>query len=131
MPSRFSRLPEPLAVGPADVSVLVQEPGSGAVILDADVVLEISGPGPALRISAGAGTNRLLQSALVDLPTPGVWRLGVTVRRGAAVSRVSCDLPVSAPASRLSAVWPFLAIPPVAVALFALRGALAPRRRRR
>jgi hypothetical protein len=118
--------PEPLAAGAADISVLVQDRVSGEVVLDAEVTLELSGPGPARAIAAGAGANRLLKAAVVDLAPAGLWTLGVAVRRGAAAARVSCELPVGAPASRLSAIWPLLALPPLAVVLFALR----PRRKR-
>ena len=120
--------PEPLAAGPIDISVLVQDGASGDVILDAAVGLELSGPGPARTVAARAGANRLLKAAVVDVEIPGTWNLAVTVRRGGAVARVSCELPVAVPASPLTAIWPFLAIPPFAVTLFALRGVVRRRR---
>ena len=122
--------PEPLAAGPVDVSVLVQVQASGEVVLDAvvDVVLTPPGGGPDLHAKAVSSRNRLLREAIVTLPAPGTWRLDVVVHRGGASGTVSADLPVEWPASRMFAIWPFLAVPPVAVVLFALRGRLRRRR---
>jgi hypothetical protein len=123
--------PEPLVAGPADVSVLVQERDGGAIVLDADIVFELRGPGGKERaVAAGPGTNRLLESAVVTLATPGDWLVSVSVRRAGESARVSCPLPVGPAPSRLAGLWPLLAFPPFGVALFALHGALASSRRR-
>lgn len=118
--------PEPLAAGPADISVLVQDRSTGAVLLDARVQLALRGPDARSAAVADArpGANRLLKAALVTLDRPGQWSLRVFVHRGGETAQVSCFLPVVAPASPASAAWPFLALPPLAVALFALRGAI-------
>ena len=122
--------PEPLAAGPADVSVLVQDRRTGAVLLDASVEIALAGPAGVapLVVEAGPGTNRLLKSAAIAFDRPGTWRLEVVVRRAEETQRVACPLPVAPPASPLGSAWPFLAFPPVAVALFALRGAIRRRR---
>ncbi len=119
--------PEPLRVGRADVSVLVQRQGSGEVLLGATVELRLQGPDGAqqtLPASHAVATNRLLQSALVELPAPGRWRLEITVD---GQPTVACDLPVG-PRSRLVADhWIPLALPPVCVFLFAWRARLSAR----
>jgi len=122
--------PEPACAGPVDVSVLVQDPASGDAVLDAAVEVVLTSPerGPVLRANAEPGRNRLLHEAIVALPAPGTWRLDVVVRRGDASGTVSTVLPVEPPASRVLSIWPFLAVPPLAVALFALRGRLRRRR---
>ena len=118
--------PEPLTAGPADVSVLVQDRVSGEALFDARVEIELHPPGAVRgRITAAVpGANRLFQAAVVELATPGDWGLGVAVSRAGATGQVSCVLPVGAPASRLPAIWPFLAAPPLGVALYAIGGAL-------
>lgn len=118
--------PEPLAAGPADISVLVQDRQSGAVLLDAAVEIRLAGPAGTAPVFASAvpGTNRLLKAAAVALDRPGPWNVEVVVRREGETARVTCPLPVSPPVSRLASAWPFLAFPPAAVALFALRRAI-------
>ena len=113
--------PDPLTAGPADLSVLVQEVSTGAVILDAAVELRFRFPGePSPRtMAAVGGTNRLLESAVVELDTPGDWSLEVSVRRGSEAVVVSCVLPVGPRASRAARVWPYVAAPPLLVTLFA------------
>jgi hypothetical protein len=126
--------PEPLRVGVADVSVLAQRRDSGEALLDAEVTLTFSPPEgepftlPATRARA---TNKLLHSARVDLPVAGVWALSVTVRRGGDVASVAGELPVAPAASRLAALAPGLALPPIAVILFACHQMLKDRRRSR
>ena len=113
----------PVSAGPVDVSVLVQDRASGEALLDAAVAVTLTPPGgaPVLRAEALPGRNRLLREAILALPEPGDWRLDVQVRRGGASGTVSALLSVEPPASRVAAIWPFLAAPPLAVALFALR----------
>jgi hypothetical protein len=121
--------PDPLRAGRADVSVLVQDRASGEVLLDAAVALSLRGPdGQTHALEAVSGTNRLLKAAVVDLPVAGAWELEVSVRRAERVTTVSCELPVGPPVSGLAGIWPLVAIPPAAIALFVLRGWLRPRR---
>ena len=124
--------PEPLSAGPADVSVLVQDRASGEVRLGAQVELRLRGPDSAAvqALAASPGVNRLLKAAVVDLSAPGDWSLEVTAREGGLPSQVSCVLPVAARATRLAGVWPLLAFPPLAVALFGVERTLRARRKR-
>jgi len=123
--------PEPLAAGPADVSVLVQDRTTGEVLPDASVEIVLAGPGGGARTirAAGPGTNRLLRAAALSFDRAGSWGLEVVVRRGIETGRVACPLPVGPPGSPLGGVWPFLAFPPAAIGLFALRGAIRRRPR--
>jgi hypothetical protein len=126
--------PEPLRVGSADVSVLVQRRDSTAVVLDASVELRVRAPDAATRMLAAShalATNRLMQAAPLELPAAGRWELDVTVGQGSDVATVSCELFVEPPAPRLFARWPPLALPPLAVALFIWRDRLLRRRARR
>jgi len=125
--------PEPLAAGRADVSVLVQDRASGEAVLDADVTLELLGPGgTASVVTAGRhARNRLFYGSDVEL-APGEWIATARVRRGAseAVVRASFDVRDSRRALR-GAAWPYLSIPPFAVALYAANRGLRNRERKR
>ncbi len=112
-----------LATGMADISVMVQEAEGGRPVVDARVSLLLSnddGSAIAADATREQAQNRLLYAALVDLASPGSWALRVTVDRGADSVTVATTIPVAPPSPSLLAYWPYLAIPPVAVALFAV-----------
>jgi len=122
--------PEPLRVGRADVSVLVQRKANGEVLLGAPVALRLVGPDGAeqtLPASHAMATNRLLQSAQVELAAPGRWQLEIMVDREATVA---CELPVAPRLRPIADHWMALAVPPVCVFLFAWRARLSERLRR-
>ena len=129
---------------PTDITVMIQSRDSGEVVMDADVELGFVPPvgvsfnpndlicGSRGRIPVGLqgrptgfsathaqAANKLLYGASVMFPGAGNWQLRATVRRGSEAASASCVLPVSAPPSRLAAVWPCFALPPLAIALFA------------
>jgi hypothetical protein len=121
--------PETLRAGPIDTSVLVQDRETGRVILDAMVNL-------AFQPAAGAGsryqgrathvqaTNKLLQAVTIDIPAAGWWTIQISVSRDGAQAVVATKLLVLPAAPRLAAIWPFVILPPVAIALFALHQTL-------
>ena len=124
--------PEPLTAGPVDVSVLVQDRATGETILDAEVVLELSGPG-GLVLSAPAGRharNRLFYGTIMSL-TPGSWTAAARIRRGHSAASVRATLDVGGSAPGPIRTWPWLSIPPVAVALYAANRGLRRRERAR
>jgi len=125
--------PEPLRVGIADLSVLVQRQPGGEPVLDAEVELRLEGPpGEApieLRATRSEATNELFYAARVELHAAGIWRLRVSVRSAGETAAVEGELPVGPPPLRLFELWPYLALPPAAVAIFALREWLVRRRR--
>ena len=126
--------PEPLSAGPTDVSILVQERESGEAILDAAVTVELSGPGGVTaRVPAGHhARNRLFYGTAVDL-APGAWTVTARIRRGTAEaeSRASFEVGTSRPRATERWPWPYLTLPPLAVALFAANRGLRNRERRR
>jgi hypothetical protein len=77
--------PEPLRVGAADLSVMVQSREGGAPVLDAEVELRLEGPPPERPIQVRAtreqAANKLLYAASVELPAAGTWRLRATCPR--------------------------------------------------
>jgi hypothetical protein len=138
--------PETVSGGLTDVSVLVQSEKNGEVILDADVTLSLIPPEgvarnesdpfcssftgvtvsqPAtnsltVRATREQAYNKLLYAALFKLDTPGNWRLNGTVSHNSDAARFDCLLPVTTASPKLSGLWPCLAFPPIAIALFAL-----------
>jgi hypothetical protein len=128
------------------VSALIQERGTGNVVLDADVSFTLSPPDgltakqlgglcgfstAAMRLAEGMynpasvratreqASNKLLYAAPLELYAPGDWKLHVLVSRGTETARFDCRLPVTVSSGRLTGVWPYLALPPLVVALFA------------
>jgi hypothetical protein len=115
--------PTPLRAGLADVSVLVQDATTGDTVLDAQATLRIEpeheGAMPeTIRLTRAAATNKLLQAATVRLPVPGRVRLIAEARRGAARAAVVATVTVAPPRPPLLALWPYLALPPLVVAIF-------------
>jgi len=140
---------------PADLTVMVQGRDSGEVVMDADVELGFvlptgasfnpndsvcgSGngvpvilPGQSMAFVAthAQAANKLLYGASVMFPSAGNWQLLATVRRGSEAATASYTFPVNAPPSRLVAVWPCLALPPLAIGLFACNRWLRSRQER-
>jgi hypothetical protein len=127
----FTR-PEPLTAGPADVSVLVQDRESGEALLDAEVTLELSGPN-GLSAAEPAGRharNRLFYAARADL-SAGVWTVTARVRRNGAGAETRASFEVGDGPSAAFSPWPYVALPPLAVALFAANRGLRRRERAR
>jgi hypothetical protein len=135
---------EPLQNSPDDISVLVQERDSNNAILDAIVDLTFITPvaqvGEAAEQFCGASTsavlgthpeqftvpatrkqasNRLLYAAAVKFDTVGDWQLQALVERGSNAAKIACSIPVGSPPRQLTGLLPYLALPPVIVALFA------------
>jgi len=116
--------PTPLRAGPVDVSVMVQESAGHRPVLDASVSIVLRSKADHAVIHAVAtraqATNKLLYAALVDLPVAGDWDLAVTVEHGSTSQRVETGLFAGAPVPDLLALWPYLAFPPMVIALFVL-----------
>ena len=133
----------------ADVSVLVQRRDSNEAILDATVSFVLTPPrgaiieptdpicaqptpmtlGTTLRSPDGQATiaarreqslNKLLYAAPVNLPLAGPWELEALVRHGADSAKFTCEIPVGLPARPLVGLVPYLALPLLLVALFAI-----------
>jgi len=138
--------PEAAAGGLADLSVLVQGSESGKVVLDADVTFTLSAPVgemkqadvfcgvptaamplsdginnlASVRASREQASNKLLYAAPVQLNTPGDWKLHVVVSRGTDTARFDCFIPVTLRPQKLTDMWPYLSLPPLAIAAFSV-----------
>jgi hypothetical protein len=115
--------PESLAVGSADLSVMVEEQGSSSVLLDADVVVTLT-PEDAeiapvvVHLSHAHATNRLLEDAVVQLPRAGRWRALIHVSDAGREASIATDLKVASYSARRGTVWLFAVLPIGAIALF-------------
>jgi hypothetical protein len=121
--------PETLRAGPIDTSVLIQDRETGRVILDAAVNLAVepaAGTGPRfqMRATQAQARNKLLQAAAIDIPAPGWWTMHISVSRNGAQAAVATKVLVQPAAAQLAGIWPYLILPPVAIALFVLHQAL-------
>jgi hypothetical protein len=112
--------PTPLRAGPVDISVLVQDVKTGAVVEDAPISIRVSHGAAQARIlypSRQAANNQLYQAAQVEL-TPGTWSIDVLVageRSGA-----GCIMYVADPLPRWIEMGFWLALPVVPIVLFIL-----------
>jgi hypothetical protein len=123
--------PTPLWAGAVDVSVFVQRADSGEAAQDVAVTVDAchASTGDVVSRSAttAAATNKLFRSALLDLGTPGRWRVSVTVAAPpAAPQAVGFDIEVGAiaprwPDTRYWIGWPLLPIALFAVHQFLVR----------
>jgi hypothetical protein len=144
---------------PAEISVLVQKrdsTGSTEVLLDATVSLVLTPPrgsnpeesepicgraGPStiwgaqpeqtvVKAQCGQSSNKLLYTAPINFPLAGSWQLNALICRGDGFVNVTCKVPVGLSARPLAGLIPYLALPPLLVALFAMNLKLrAPRPR--
>jgi len=133
----------------ADVSVLVQRRDSNEVILDATVCFVLTPPrgsisqqadpfcgqpAPvALATTSGSrdgqsmiparreqSSNKLLYAAPINFPMAGPWELEISVQHGTDSAKLTCEIPVGLPARRLAGLVPYLALPLLLIALFAI-----------
>jgi hypothetical protein len=123
--------PTPCRVGTVDVSVMVQDVKTGGVLSETRVALIAAPrdrPSGARRYqaSAAAATNKLLQAALIEIPSPGPWKIDVEVEGPQGAASVQCPIEVAPALPKWEALWGWIAWPGVVIALFALRVCVQP-----
>ena len=121
--------PQPLRTGDADLSVMVQDRGSGEVLLDPviDLTFAPERPSPSqqtVRLAKGLASNRLLQACTVHFASAGKWRLTLLVRRGNDEARLTTDCIVEPHHSRSTLVWFYVLLPLAIILLFAIHQVL-------
>jgi len=134
--------PVPLQAGPVDVSVLVQ--AAGETMLDAEVNVSWSPTSSAsadwlppccsmttnpdkIPATRSHSQNKFLYSAIVPIRSSGPSELVIRASSGGREALLSCDIITAPPRAPALAYWPFLALPPFAVAGFALHQRLSRR----
>jgi hypothetical protein len=132
-----------------DVSVMVQRRDSGEPVLDAAVKLVLTAPRDSVLedaepfcrapeemflsgMAGGQGrqvilsatrdrsSNKLLYAVPVNWPLPGRWNLEALVRHGSDSAQVTCDVAVGMPTDQVKRLLPYLVLPPLLVAVFAM-----------
>jgi hypothetical protein len=125
----------PVRVGKVDFSVMVQNNADQSPVLDADVRLHLvrreansisSVSAPARHEKA---TNKLLYAALLDLNSPGPYRIEISVETKKEQALVTGNLEVLPPEPPILAHWPYFVALPVVALLFVLNQRLKLKRR--
>lgn len=117
--------PNPLRVGPVDISVLVLDAQTGQPHLEVEVTVQlvpVGRPGATLSqvATSRAATNKLFRSAIFDVSHSGVFEAEVTVNRGKRSEQVRFRLEVAAPSASWSDLWIWIGWPLLAILLYAV-----------
>jgi hypothetical protein len=117
--------PTPLRAGPIDVSVFVQDAGTGQPILDSLIDIEVTPRGRSseemrLTATSAAASNKLFQAANFNLPAAGWWDFTVTIRRPTDNIDLHFELEAADSLPTWRTLWPWFCWPFFVVALFAV-----------
>jgi len=138
--------PSPLRAGMTDLSVFIEQEGKRSPVLDAVVAFRLNKlsrstpelawkgmgcvtPGQSVNARLGHAGNGLLYSAVLGIPEPGLWSLGVSIDRIGKTSLITFEVPVERALRPLQTMWPFVAILPIAIFLYSWHGFLLRKRR--
>ena len=134
---------------PTEVTLMIQRRDSGEVVMDATVDLGFVPPagaklspndvlcGPtrnlpspeptgapgepaSIRAPRAQAANKLFYGMSVVFRAAGNWQLRAAIRQGGDEASVTFTLPVGMPPHRLRGLWPYLALPPAVIVLFAM-----------
>ena len=125
--------PTPLRLGPADVSVLVQNADSGAALTDIGIEVRAY---PALHPRNGAtvpatteaATNKLLRAAQIEYTEAGPWHVEIFVQGLSKQPPIGFDVEIVEPLPSWLDLIAWIAWPFVAIGLFAIHQLLKHRR---
>lgn len=117
--------PTPLRAGPLDVSVFVQDAGTGQPIVDNLIEIELAPRGrfsDKIRLTAtsAAASNKLFQAANFDLPHAGWWAFKVVVRRPTGTIDLRFELEAGDSPPSWRSLWLWFSWPFFVVGLFAM-----------
>jgi hypothetical protein len=115
--------PTPLRVGAVDVSVLVQDGRTNAVIREGQVTVRCQFTGDSTEAVAGeatteAATNKLFRAVRLDIPTPGRWRFEVSLQGSREPVQFAFEAEVAGPRPRWLELAPWIGWPFAVVGLF-------------
>jgi hypothetical protein len=121
--------PTPFRAGPVDVSILVQDAGTGRTVPGARVTVRAAPRGRAGEAivrpaTVEAATNKLFRAADFNLPEPGWWEVEVAVEGERGAARVRFEVEAAEAVPRWLALWPWLGWPALAVLLFGIHQVL-------
>jgi len=115
--------PTPFRQGPVDISVLIQEQGTGELVTSVRVIVRMTKAGqPALEYPAtrGAATNKLFRAAQFDLPAWGRWDCQVQVEGPYGPAVIGGELEAAAALPRWQELGLWIGWPALAIGLFVL-----------
>jgi hypothetical protein len=125
--------PTPLRSGLADISVLVQDAKTGAVLAEQPILIRIrnrdTGETIAAEATSAAATNKLMQSAVLAVPTAGTWTVSASGTIDGRPIEIGFDVAVEQSLPPWLAFWRLLLLPPVAIGLFVIHRLLVALRR--
>ena len=125
----------PVSVGLVDISLLLQNRNGLDPVLDATVSLALRENTSNSEVRAPAtreqARNKLLYAALVTFPTPGKWRIVITVVQHGRETNTSGTLDVEQAPGNATPYASYLAFPPAIIVLFVIRERLIRRRAHR
>jgi hypothetical protein len=112
--------PQPLRIGDADLSVMVQDRTSGEILLDptVDVTVAQATGRQTVRLAKNLANNRLLLAGTVHFSAAGKWHLTVAVRRANDTAQLSTECTVEPGNSRAGLVWFYVLLPVAIILLF-------------
>jgi hypothetical protein len=117
--------PSPLAAGPADISVLVQNRNGLEPVLDADVAVLLRRAASTTEIRVHAtreqAQNKLLYAAPLTIAESGQWHLSVTTLHEGSRAAITGELEVARGRFSLGSYWGYIAFPPLMIAIFVMR----------
>jgi hypothetical protein len=127
--------PTPFRAGPVDISVLIQDARTGALIPETRATIWLtpySHPSQPMHRSATskAATNKLLKAALFVLPEPGRWAVEVVIEGEQGNARVHFELDAVERIPQWSAMWSWIGWPAPVILLFSIHQMLVWRKRR-
>jgi hypothetical protein len=127
--------PEPLRVGTGDLSVMVQRSNDKSTVLDATVKLHLTHKTPDgisevfVPATHAKATNKLLYASQVNLTAEGPWKLVTTVDSKIGNAEVAANIDVMPAEPRIIAYWPYFAVVPLIIILFAINQWLKAKRK--
>ena len=129
--------PSPLSVGPADISLLLQQRSGLDPVLDADVSMRLRTDAPDTEIpeihvrpTRQEAQNKLLYAAPLTLSESGKWRLALTIFRNGERTDTTGTIDVGRAPGKALSYWSYIAFPPLMIALFVVRERLISRKAR-
>lgn len=127
--------PEPPRVGTGDLSVMVQRSADKSTVMDATVKLHLTHKTPDgiseifVPATHAKATNKLLYASQVNLTAEESWRLVAIVDSKIGNAEVAVNINVLPAEPRIFAYWPYFAVVPLVIILFAMNQWLKAKRK--
>ena len=138
--------PSPLRAGMVDLSVFLEQADKPSPVLDAVVHFRLNKlsrptpelawrgggcvtPGQAVAATQGHSGNKLLYSAMLGIPEPGLWELGVSISHDGRTIDLPFELSVERALPPVLTWWPVVALVPLGILIYLWRGYLLKKRR--